>query len=814
MNASYSWLNAFVNAGMTPAALRDLITARCTTVDEMVSLRGDLKEIVIGYVVEASRHPNSDHLWVTKVDAGTGELLDVVCGAPNVMAGKRYPFAPAGATLPGGLKLEKRKIRGALSNGMLCSSRELQLGDDHDGILELNTDAAPGTPFLSATSVGDTRFVVDVQPNRPDLLSHLGLAREISAATHQRMHWPELPDVSETVVLASGVSAAVHRAGHVEMRLDDAIGAPRYMGVVIRGVRIGSSPAWLKERLESVGARSINNVVDATNYLLHELGQPMHAFDVAKLRGSAVIVRRALAGERLRTLDGVERVLDSNMTVIADAERPQAVAGVMGGSESEVTDATTDIFLEVATFDPASVRRTRRALSLSTDASYRFERGTDIELPPIALARAIALIRAIAGGEVDGTPVDLYPAPRPRTRAALRVSRVGQLLGEPILADEIVGLLNPVGFKCVKHDGESLLDVEIPSWRVDVRAEVDLIEEIARLRGFDSFSNELRPFRPSSVPTSPLDTVLKRVREALVMKGLLEARPMPFVSGGEQGFVRVKNPISENEAYLRRELLDTLARRAEHNLAQIQRNIRLFEIGSIFEPTDAALPREEMRVAALILGDRRPAHWTEPPSSAFDEWDAKALGEEIARAVAPGSTPAFRPGDGDILWIIEIDGVRRGEIRKVRLDAPLWAAQAFGAELTVQLLSAEPVAAAGSARHDSAVNKPPTVLHEIRYQALPATPSSSLDIALLVPNDMPAAQVEEVIRRSAGTLLEKLTLLSEYRGETGPEGVRSLAWHLVFRHPERTLESREIEGRRERVLRTLEGELGVRQRTV
>jgi len=382
----------------------------------------------------------------------------------------------------------------------------------------------------------------------------------------------------------------------------------------------------------------------------------------------------------------------------------------------------------------------------------------------------------------------------------------------PIQAEEIVRLLSPVGFACTQRD-DSSFDVEVPSWRVDVRAEVDLIEEVARLRGFDSFPDELRPFRPGSVPTSTLDSVLKRVRDALVMKGLLEARPMPFVSGAEHGFVRVANPIAENEAYLRRDLLDTLARRAEHNLAQMQRNIRLFEIGAVFEPAAAALPREEVRVAALIMGDRRPSHWTEPPSPSLDEWDAKGLGEEMARAVAPGSRSECRPGDGDVLWHIEIDGSKRGEIRKVWLDAPSWASQAFGAEVTVRLLRAEPVAAAGSAKYDSATIEQSAALEQVRYQVLPTTPASSFDVALLVPHEMPAVRVEEAIRRSAGSLLEKLTLLSEYRGEPIPEGVRSMAWHLLFRHPERTLESREIVGRRERLLRTLEGELGVRQRT-
>src|SRR5215831_1577922 len=400
MNVSYEWLCAFVPFTETAAQLRELITAHVATVDELVPLRSDLASIVIARVVEEAPHPDSDHLHVTKVDAGTGTLLDVVCGAPNVTAGKMYPFAKSGVTLPGGLKLQKRKIRGAISDGMLCSARELALGDEHAGIMELDVDVPPGTPLLEALSFGDLRLVVDVGANRPDLLSHLGVAREVSAITRKPFALPAIDGLSMlTPPVTTSPDAA--SAGPVAVRVAEHDLVRRFMGVVIRGVKIGPSPEWLVRRLEAVGSRSINNVVDASNYVLHELGQPTHAFDLAKLGGSSVIVRRARGGERITTLDGVDRALTDTMTVIADAKRPQAIAGVMGGRDSEVSESTTDLLLEVASFDSPRTRATRRALGLSTDASYRFERGVDPALATMALERTAQLIIAVAGGKVD-----------------------------------------------------------------------------------------------------------------------------------------------------------------------------------------------------------------------------------------------------------------------------------------------------------------------------------------------------------------------------------------------------------------------------
>jgi phenylalanyl-tRNA synthetase beta chain len=813
MNVSYEWLRDFVELEMTPEQLRDLITSRTATVDEVVALRADLAPIVVARVLEAARHPNADRLSVTKVDAGGGRVLEVVCGAPNVQAGKMYPFAPVGTLMPDGRRIERAKIRGAVSEGMLCSARELGLGENGDGILELDVDVRPGTPFLRAVRSGDTRLVIDVGANRPDLLSHLGVAREVAAATGRPLALPSRGNAD--VALPTAVRGHPDsRAGAVSVRVEEPVLVRRYMGVVIRGVTIGPSPAWLAERLAAVEVRSINNVVDVTNYVLHELGQPTHAFDLAKLRGPAVAVRPARAGERLVTLDGAERVLDPSMPVIADGRGAQALAGIMGGAESEVTAATTDLFLEVASFDPARTRAGRRALGLSTDASYRFERGVDPALAPLALERAVRLIIGLAGGSVDGAPADVYAGDAPPRTLTLRVGRVAHVLGDVVPAEPVATLLRSVGF-VVDERGEDLR-VRPPTWRPDVVAEIDLIEEVARLRGYETFPDDLRPARPTTVPDHPHWLVAKRVREALVAAGLLEARPMPFVAGADQGFVRVENPLAENEAYLRRDVLDTLARRAEHNVAHREGNVRLFEIGHVFRPGRGSMPEEEIRVGCLVMGQRVPPHFTMPTPELFDEWDAKYLGELVARTAYEGASTELRPGndDADVLWEIVVDGSVAGGVRRVPIAAAVSAsaAPAFGVELSLGRVDAAPVAPPGQHVHDTPPERQPA-RGIPRFRPLPTTPAAQFDLALLVRDDQTAAQVESVIRRTAGELLESLVLFDVYVGKGVDPGYRSLAWRLTLRHPDRTLSSKEIDARRSQILRTLEAELGVRQRS-
>ena len=819
MNVSHEWLRALVPHTLSPAQVRDLLTERVATVEELIALRADLAPIVVARVVEAARHPDSDHLWVTKVDAGGPELVDVVCGAPNVKAGALYPFAPSGTTMPGGLKLDKRKIRGAWSNGMLCSARELGLGENHEGILELGTNVAPGTRFLDAVAAGDTRIVVDVLPNRPDLLSHRGIARELAAATGIPMQLPQVAGAAAAVPAAQR-AAGSGKAGPVTVRVADPALAPRYMGVVVRGVKIAPSPEWLVSRLQGVGVRSINNVVDATNYVLHELGQPIHAFDLAKLAGPEVIVRQGRKGEQLVTLDGTTRTLDERITVIADARTAHAVAGVMGGRDSEVTESTTDLFVEVAIFDPRRTRAARRAIGLSTDASYRFERTIDPELPPVALQRVVEIITALAGGTVDGAPVDLYPAPRALAPVVLRVARVRQLLGEAVPAAEITKLLAAIGFIVATRAGTEMLDgdeeltVTPPSWRGDVVDEIDVVEEVARLVGYDRFPDELRSVRPSAVPTPRQWTLAAALRDALVAAGLYEVRPMPFVRGEEDaaGFVRVLNPLAENEAYLRRDLLDTLARRAEYNLSRMQGDVRLFEIGNVFATGTGKLPREETRVAALIMGMRRPPHFTESKPPAFDEWDAKGLAESIAAVAYPAARVELVGGTRDgALWEIVVDGASLGVVRRVPLDAPVWASPAFGVELSLGVVASDPVAVPGRNAHGQAARVDDR--RTVEYRPIPTTPATEFDLALLVPERISAGEVEAVLRRGAGDLLESITLFDEYRGKGVEAGLRSLAWRLTLRHPDRTLRDKEVEGRRDKLLKTLEHELGIRQRS-
>jgi len=807
MNASYEWLRDFVSFSLTPEELRDLLTSRAATVDDLVRLRADLDEIVIARVIEAAPHPNSDHLWVTKVDAGRGELLDVVCGAPNVTAGALYPFAAVGTTLPGGLKLEKRKIRGAVSEGMLCSAKELGLGADHEGILALDVVATPGTRFLDAVPVGDTRLVVDVLPNRPDLLSHEGLAREIAAATGTPLGAPVIS--AESTFAHS--AAAAGKPPVVSVEVEDTEGCPRYMAAVIRGVKIGPSPSWLSARVEAVGARSINNVVDATNYMLHGFGQPMHAFDLAKLDGNRIIVRRARKGEKIITLDGVERTLDPEMTVIADASRAQAIAGVIGGQGSEVTDATTDILLEVAAFDPRRVRATRQRLGVSTDASYRFERGVDAHALPRHMRYAVDLIIAVAGGKLGGEPMDVSVELPSMPTIPVRTARVHLLLGEPIAASEISRHLQSIGFSVTTGNGSESVLVTPPTWRGDVVGEVEVIEEIARLHGYDAFPSDIRPFRPSVVPDSPLHITGNRVRQACVAAGLLEVRPLPFTRVEDEASIRVRNPLAEDEAFLRQSILDTLARRAEFNLAHMQRNIRLFEIGAVFARSERkeSLPDERMHVAALVMGDRRPSHFTEPKPPHYDEWDAKAIAETIGESAFPGHAISCVPAEGDSLWTVTAGDVKVGDVRRVSLDAPAWAAPAFGVEINLQALGASVIAGAPVAE----AGHVPTEVTTKKFSAIPAMPAIEVDLALIVPESIRAAEVERVIRDSAGDLLERLVLFDEFRGAGIPEGARSLAWALTFRHPERTLRDREVQGRTAKIVKSLEAELGVRQRT-
>lgn len=794
MNASLKWLSDLLGMTLEATDVRDRLAMLGAPVDAMETLHGELEGVVIGLVLEARRHPNADRLSLTRVDAGGPEPLSVVCGAPNVTAGKKYPFAPVGTVLPGGLKLERRKIRGETSEGMLCSARELGLGQDGDGIMELATDAAPGTRFLDVMPIADTRYLVDVGANRPDLLSHEGLARDLGAVLKHPVKLPAIPGASGApprVVRATGNSGDVAGA---RITIEDAEGCPRYTAAVIRGVKVGPAPQWLKDRLASVGSRSINNVVDATNYLMFENGQPLHAFDLAKVRGPAVIVRKAKPGEKLVTLDGQTRELKPDMCVIADAERATGLAGVMGGGESEVTDATTDLLIECACFSPQGTRRMRRALNMSTDASYRFERGVDYDATAARLARACELIVAVAGGAVAGA-VDVYPQPiAPRT-IFLRDSRLTQVLGVQVSRPEVERVLTAIG--CVVGPREDRYAVQVPAWRPDLTAEIDLVEEVARLVGYDRFPDELRPYRAGTVPDARAEVLADRLRDLLTGLGLHEAVTLPLGPRIVEGQHALLNPLSQDEAYLRLDLMSGLVRRVEHNWNLMTRDVRLFEIGHAFlhgngrretgGGREYLLPLEENRVAAVITGARRPAHWSEPAPPDADRFDMRGVLEAVLQLVAPGAVVVPNP-DG---WGVTLDGRVIGHGGYLAADRPAWAAPLVGFEIRVM---------------DELPARVPT------YTPVPAWPAIERDVALVLPPGVPAAAVEATLRQGAGKLLEKLTVFDEYRGKPLAEGERSVAWRLVFRAPDRTLREEEADKALGKAVTMVEEAHGVRRR--
>ena len=790
MKASRRWLERFLNRPLAGREVADKLAMLGAPADAVEPLHAGLGDIIVAQVEEARPHPNADRLSLCVVNDGSEVRRNVVCGAPNVKAGRKYPFAPVGATLPGGLKIEKRKIRGETSEGMLCSARELGLGQDHDGILELDLpDTLPGARFVEAAGLDDEILELDVGPNRPDLLGHKGLARELAHAFATPFRLPKLPGESAVIPAVVRTGAEGTTAG-VRVVIEDADACGRFLGAVIKGVRIGPSPEWLKRPLEAVGLRSINNVVDATNYVMLELGQPLHAYDLATLRGPAVIARPARNGEKVVTLDGQERALRPGMTVIADAERVVGIAGVFGGRETEVAAATTDLFLECAWFDPVRTRATRSALGLSTDASYRFERGVDKWNGPEAIRRCLGIILRVAGGEVADAPVDCWPVPGHPPRVFLRQARVAQIMGVELPLHAIEKTLVAIGATVVAKPEDARLAVEVPGWRPDIQAEIDLIEEVARVYGFDLIPSDLRPFRAGNQVDAPSDVAADRVRRGLVQQGLLETITLSLGPADPRGSVRIQNPLTADHAYLRRNLLPGLIREVERNWAAHTREVRLFEIGTAFEPNPAGgRPLETQRVAVVVTGAREPGHWTTSDKSPdVDLWDLKGL---LEQAVALANPDADVQVDAQHWTVRKTDGQVIGWAGALQADAPPWAAPVFGLELTI---SAEPV--------------PP-----VRFRAIPSHPASERDLALLVPHAVSASELLEAARRAGGPLLEQIRPVDEYRGKGVPEGGRSLAIRLTFRAPDRTLRDEEIDAAVGRVRTALERTLGVILRT-
>ena len=803
MKVSYRWVRDIApGIGLTPAGAVERLALRGTPVDEVVDLAEGLEDIVVGRVVEVGPHPNADRLTLCLVAGPAGDV-PVVCGAPNVREGGYHPFAPVGAVLPGGFTIGRRRIRGRDSEGMLCSAHELGLSTDHAGIMRLEGRYEPGEPFAPAVGLDDVRFDVEVTPNRGDLLSHAGVARELHPKGQRGIALPAFPGAPPPSVPSYARGASESGSGGVRVLIEDPGLCPRYMGAVIRGVTVGPSPRWLAQRLRAAGARPVNNVVDATNYVMLELGQPLHAFDLAGLADASVVVGPARPGESLVTLDGRERQLAPGMLTIRDAERPVAVAGVMGGRDSEVVGESVDILLECALFEPRRVRATRRALGISTDASHRFERGVDPATMETAVARAVALVVAVAGGRFDGEVIDAHPAPWKAPVVMLRPSRVGRVLGVDFAAEEIAGLLTPLGYGVVPQ-GRDALEVVVPGHRsYDTLREVDLIEEVARTHGYDAFPEVISPSRPGTVPDHPLFALEDALRAALAADGISEAQT-PALGPALHGDVRLRNPMSRDEGYLRRDRLRGLLAHVERNMARGVGDVRLFEIGTAFEPApvEGAPPRESSRVAVVLTGRRAPPHWSRRDER-FDVHDVAGVLELVAAEAYPGAHPVparaeevpppYAParcyrlsnGEGRVVgW--------GGEVDRGAVDLPPWAGVVLGAEVE---LPARP-----AAKPDLIATEPPD------------QPASARDLAFLVPPGVAVGDVLRVARKAAGELLEEAVVFDLYRGDDLPPGTCSMALRLLFRARGRTLTDGEVHRACHRVLREVKEKTGVEPR--
>ena len=686
------------------------------------------------------------------------------------------------------------------------------MGPDASAIMLLEGDFAPGEPLAAALGLDDWRMDVEITANRGDLLSHVGVARELAPAGEEGITLPEIPGEhrepgeprrggidGSVLPLEVGTDSVTHQG--VTISIQDPELCSRYLGAVIRGVKVGPSPAWLAARLRAAGSRPINNVVDATNYVLMELGQPLHAFDLSKLGGSAIVVRTAKEGETLRTLDGEDRRLETGMLAICDVAEPVAIAGVMGGADSEVSEESTDILIECALFDPKSVRATRNALEMSTDASFRFERGVDPAGMELAIRRAVEIILATAGGAPDSRILDACPVPWTGLQVSLRPSRVKTLLGITLTEAEITDLLLPLGFRVVDRSEEGLT-FDVPGFRsYDTRREVDLLEEVARTYGYDRFPSDLGPFRPGTVPDHPLFQVEDDLRDLLVGEGFLEAQTMAFAPP-EEGHVQVKNPVSMQEDHLRTDLLPGLLRRIEYNFARGMRDVRLFEVGTVFGPAgESSAPKEEAHLCVVLSGDKRPGHWSGEAQEA-DLWYLKGL---LARLVPSARIlkAGLKEGAPSNQGIIPVEGFTlvggkdevlgfAGRVDPKRVDAPAWAGAVWGLEIA---LPAEP------GPRPVPIFRPP-----------PAFPGVDRDLALLLPNQLPVGQVEVVIRDSAGPLLVDLQVFDLYEGKGIPEGHRSVAFRLRYQSEERTLTDGDVDESVGAVTSRLREELGVEAR--
>ncbi|MEZ5169742.1 MAG: phenylalanine--tRNA ligase subunit beta [Acidimicrobiia bacterium] len=788
MRVPLSWLREFADIPGAPADIAAALDDLGLVVDALEQPGNDITGVVTATVLDVVDHPNADRLTLVDVDRG-GATVRVVCGAKNLASGDVVPYAPVGAVLPGGVALERRTIRGEVSEGMLCSASELGIGDDHSGILHLGTDTPPGVDAVEALGLDDVVFDVDVTPNRADAMCVVGVARDLAAHTGAEFSLPT-PDVP-----TSGDPGATE----VSVTVEEPERCTRFTARVIE-VGPGPSPAWMAQRLRLAGMRPISNIVDVTNYAMLERGQPLHAFDLDLLAGPGIVVRCAEPGEALTTLDGVERTLTDEDLLVCDADRVgQAVAGVMGGGATEVSDSTMRILLEAAHFEASGIARTSHRLGLRSEASARFERGVDPDGVLRGSDRAAELLAEVAGAHPVPDPVDHYPVPAERPRIRVRAPRVSDLLGIERSAGEIATLLEPLGISAdVSGDDPTDLDVRPPTFRPDLGREIDIIEEVARRIGYNAIERTT-PVSPGHAGgLSPDQRDRRLVADALAGAGCDEAVTLSFLAPSDleaaglppEG-VEVENPLRAEESLLRPRLLPGLLAVARLNGGRQLPDVSLFETGRVFgpPPEGQVLPDERDAVAGLLVGSRRPGPHT--PTRDVDVYDIVDVWSAVLEALAlsdhrlePGDSPGLRPGRSAY---IVLDGTPVGSLGEVA--APV--IEAFSLSGVAVAFEADLDAVLAASRRSRTLHRPS------RF------PMSSIDLAFVVASDVPAAALARTMH-GADDLVESVRCFDEYTGDELGEGRRSLAYAVALRADDRTLTDAEVGEARARLIEAVE----------
>ena len=802
MNISFNWLREYIDFDLTPMELSEKLMMLGTEVESITQLSEGLDNIVVGRIINVRKHPQADKLVLCDVDIGKEEL-QIICGAPNARESLFVPVALVGANLPNGDIIKRVNLRGEISCGMLCSEKELGFSEESSGLMELPDDFEIGMALAKALGRDDIVLGLELTPNRPDCLSVVGIAREVAAVTDGRMRLPDI-QVWEGNIRVEGLTSVAIEAPDL---------CPRYAARIIRNIKVGNSPAWLQNRLKSVGVSPINNIVDVTNYIMFEMGQPLHAFDYDELTERRIIVRRACEGEMPRTLDEQDRQLTSEMLVIADAEKPLAIAGVMGGLGSAISEKTTDIFLESACFQTTSIRKTSKSLGMHTDASHRFERGTDPECVIPAINRAAQFIADLAGGEIAKGIIDVYPGKRDLTEIELRPSRVNFVLGTNIESNQMESILTSLKFDIQNLSGSENLKVTVPTFRPDVEREIDLIEEVARVYGYDNI--------PITLPTGniPIPKISNRsllresVKEHLLASGLMEAINYSFYNSNVfdrsqlasddplRQAILIQNPLNQDFANMRSTLIPSLLENvAQNNRCQVN-DVQLFEFAKVFNPSsDQRLPQELERVAGIMAGSLGSGVYGTPRQS-VDFFDIKGIVEGIldmsnvaSYEIERINHPTFHPGRCASIYVDGESVCLFGEVHPgVRENYDL-VSQTYVFELDFERLV-----------ELAAVDK--------KFAPIPIYPSIQRDLAILVSKDILSDQPLQVIKEIGGNLVDSVYLFDLYVGDQIPRDKKSLAYTIQYRSHAETLTDDVIDKIQLRIITRLKEDLMAELRT-